>query len=248
MTEGRSYRSQIGVRTKCVSTVWSGIISAQVRCRPHHPWGVFKWTLQRFLADTAVTDSHLLAACRSLQPKRRMERNFSPVRLFSKVLLTVLLTACAAFLEPFDLLYENAVQAFYNNDYDNVVRYMEGALSSHREVQSTRIRCRLRCQDQHQLGEIFSESRFFDAVIRRAACMNACVEKKLGSQSVHKVSEDVVQDFNRRIPYNYLQLAYQKVRGKGCAGDGLYTAGQQVNYACNKTKVSSSLQTLLGVE
>lgn len=142
-----------------------------------------------------------------------MEGNFSPARLFSKVLLTALLTTCVAFLEPFDLLYENAVQAFHNSDYDNVVRFMEGALRSHREVRSTRVRCRLRCQDQHQLGHIFSESRFFDAVIRRAACMDACVEKKLGSQSVHKVSEDVVQDFNRRIPYNYLQLAYQKVRG-----------------------------------
>lgn len=140
------------------------------------------------------------------------------------------MTTCAAFLEPFDLLYENAVQAFYNSDYDNVVRYMEGALSSHREVRRTRIRCRLRCQDQHQLGQIFSESRFFDAVIRRAACMNACVEEKLGSQSVHKVSEDVVQDFNRRIPYNYLQLAYQKVRGKGQS-----SAGQQVNCARNET-------------
>lgn len=150
-----------------------------------------------------------------------MEGNFSPARLFSKVLLTALLTTCVAFLEPFDLLYENAVQAFYDSDYDNVVRFMEGALRSHREVRSTRIRCRLRCQDQHQLGQIFSESRFFDAVIRRAACMDACVEKKLGSQSVHKVSEDVVQDFNRRIPYNYLQLAYQKVRrrGGGAAGE-----------------------------
>lgn len=163
-----------------------------------------------------MTDGHPLAAGRSPQPKRRMERTFSPARLLSKVLLTVLLATCAAFLEPFDLLYENAVQAFYNSDYDNVVRYMEGAISSHRELRRTRIRCRLRCQDQHQLGEVFSESRFFDAVIRRAACMNACVEKELGSQSVHKVSEDVVQDFNRRIPYNYLQLAYQKVRERVC--------------------------------
>lgn len=147
-----------------------------------------------------------------------MEGNLSPARLFSKVLLTALLTTCVALLEPFDLLYEDAVQAFYSSDYDNVVRHMEAALRSRREVRSTRIRCRLRCQDQHPLGHVFSESRFFDAVVRRAACMNACVEKKLGSQSVHRVSEDVVQDFNRRIPYNYLQLAYQKVRGAGAGG------------------------------
>lgn len=145
-----------------------------------------------------------------------MEGPSSPARLLSKVLLTALLTTCVAFLEPFDLLYESAVQAFYDSDYDRVVLLMEAALHSHREVRSTRVRCRLGCQDQHRLGHVFSEAPFFDAVIRRAACMDACVEEKLGSQSVHKVSEDVVQDFNRRIPYNYLQLAYQKVRmGRG---------------------------------
>ncbi|KAG7261632.1 hypothetical protein CRUP_038354 [Coryphaenoides rupestris] len=42
--------------------------------------------------------------------------------------------------------------------------------------------------------------------------MNACIEDQIGTQSMHKVSEDVIQDFNRRIPYNYLQLAYQKLK------------------------------------
>lgn len=92
---------------------------------------------------------------------------------------------------------------------------MEGALSSHRQVRATRVRCRLRCQDQHPLDESFSDLRFFDSVLRRAACMNKCIEEKVGTQSLHKVSEDVVQDFNRRIPYNYLQQAYQKVRRGG---------------------------------
>lgn len=150
-----------------------------------------------------------------------MDRNFSPAAVFSKVLLTVLLSTSTASLEPFDLLYDNAVQAFYRNDYDSVVRYMEGALSSYKEVRRTRVRCRLKCQDQHQFDDTFSELRFSDVVLRRAACMNTCIEEKLGSQSVHKVSEDVVQDFHRRIPYNYLQLAYQKVGGwEGWMGGG----------------------------
>lgn len=146
-----------------------------------------------------------------------MESHFLPAAIFLKVLLTVVLSTSAAFLEPFDLLYDNAVQAFYKSDYSSVVRHMEGALSSYREVRRTRVRCRLGCQDQHQFDETFSDLRFADVVLRRAACMNACIEEKLGSQSVHKVSEDVVQDFHRRIPYNYLQLAYQKVGGRGPA-------------------------------
>lgn len=128
------------------------------------------------------------------------------------LLFSDLLLCSAAFLEPVDLLYDSAVQAFYGSDYESVVRYMEGALSSHRGVRRTRIRCRLRCQDQHPFHKTFSDLRFFDVVLRRTVCMNACIEAKLGTQSVHKVSDEVIQDFNRRIPYNYLQLAYQKVR------------------------------------
>uniref|UniRef100_A0A4W6FGU2 procollagen-proline 3-dioxygenase n=1 Tax=Lates calcarifer TaxID=8187 RepID=A0A4W6FGU2_LATCA len=145
--------------------------------------------------------------------------------LFTSVvlLLTVALSSSAAFLEPYDLLYDNAVQAFYSSDYENVVRYMEGALSSCREVRRTKVRCRLRCQDQHPFDDTFSDLRFFDVVLRRAGCMNKCIEEKLGTQSVHKVSEDVVQDFNRRIPYNYLQLAYKKLKQPDKAAAAAHT-------------------------
>uniref|UniRef100_A0A3Q3XN51 procollagen-proline 3-dioxygenase n=1 Tax=Mola mola TaxID=94237 RepID=A0A3Q3XN51_MOLML len=152
-----------------------------------------------------------------------MERNFSPAALFTTVLLTVALSTSAAFLEPFDLLYDSGVRAFYNSDYDSVVRDMEGALSSYKEVRRIRVRCRLRCQDQHQFDESFSDLRFFEVVLRRAACMDACIEEKLGSQSLHKVSEDVVQDFLRRIPYNYLQLAYQKLKQPDKAAAAAHT-------------------------
>lgn len=155
----------------------------------------------------------MLSACSSSQPEeKRMDENLFPTLIFLPVLLSAVLPSSAGVLEPYDLLYDNAVEAFYSADYESVVRYMEGALSSHRQVRATRVRCRLRCQDQHPLDESFSDLRFFDSVLRRAACMNKCIEEKVGTQSLHKVSEDVVQDFNRRIPYNYLQQAYQKVR------------------------------------
>lgn len=149
-----------------------------------------------------------------------MDRNFWPAAAAAAAALSVLLLTTVApssgadsFLEPYDLLYNSGVQAFYSGEYTDVVRYMEAALSSQAEVRSTRVRCRLRCQDQHPFDDTFSELRFFDVVLHRAACMNRCIEDKLGAQSLHKVSEDVAQDFHRRIPYNYLQLAYQKVGG-----------------------------------
>uniref|UniRef100_A0A3P8S742 procollagen-proline 3-dioxygenase n=1 Tax=Amphiprion percula TaxID=161767 RepID=A0A3P8S742_AMPPE len=152
-----------------------------------------------------------------------MDGNSPPAAVWCVVLLCAALSSSAAFLEPYDLLYDTAVRAFYSSDYGGVVRSMEAALSSHREVRRTKVRCRLRCQDQHPFEETFSDLRFFDAVLRRAACMDKCIEEKLGAQSVHKVSEDVVQDFNRRIPYNYLQLAYQKLNQPDKAAAAAHT-------------------------
>uniref|UniRef100_A0A3Q0S6S4 procollagen-proline 3-dioxygenase n=1 Tax=Amphilophus citrinellus TaxID=61819 RepID=A0A3Q0S6S4_AMPCI len=152
-----------------------------------------------------------------------MDGNLLLAVIFLPVLLTAVLPSSAGVLEPHDLLYDNAVQAFYNADYEDVVRYMEGALNSHKQVRATRVRCRLKCQDQHPFDETFSDLRFFHSVLQRAACMNKCIEEKLGTQSVHKVSEDVVQDFNRRIPYNYLQQAYQKLKQPGKAAEAAHT-------------------------
>lgn len=132
--------------------------------------------------------------------------------ILSIVLQTLLLSSSCGSLEPYDLLYNNAVDAFYRSDYKDVVRYMEGALSSYAVVRQTKVRCRLRCQDQHPFDSVTMDLQFFDVVLRRSNCQNECVEEKVGTQSMHKVSEDVNQDFQRRIPYNYLQLAYQKVK------------------------------------
>ncbi|XP_061832154.2 prolyl 3-hydroxylase 2 [Nerophis lumbriciformis] len=150
-----------------------------------------------------------------------MAANFRLV--LSALLLAVFPPSSPAALEPSDLLYESAVRAFYGGDYGGVVRFMEAALGSHAEVRRAKVRCRLRCQDQHRFRDDFTELGFFDVVLRRAACMDACVEEAVGVQSVHRVSEDVVQDFNRRIPYNYLQLAYLKLKQPDKAAAAAHT-------------------------
>uniref|UniRef100_A0A8C1RF14 procollagen-proline 3-dioxygenase n=1 Tax=Cyprinus carpio TaxID=7962 RepID=A0A8C1RF14_CYPCA len=126
-----------------------------------------------------------------------------------KQLILALLLSSAS-LEPFDLLYDNGVEAFYKGDYDSVVRYMESALKSFSEVRQTRIRCRLKCSDQHRFDSFLTD-KIFELILYRGHCLNQCIEGKIGAQSMHKISEDIIQEFNRRIPYNYLQLAYRKL-------------------------------------
>lgn len=129
-------------------------------------------------------------------------------------LTLILLLQSGATLEPYDLLYSGGVEALQRGDYAGVVRDMEQALESFAQMRHTRIRCGLQCAGQHQLDapHTDTELQMFGAILRRAACLNDCIERILGAPSVHKVSSDVEQDFKRRIPYHYLQLGYLKVK------------------------------------
>ncbi|XP_066503478.1 prolyl 3-hydroxylase 2 [Hoplias malabaricus] len=148
-----------------------------------------------------------------------MEVNVLP-QLVAAFLL-ILRATCS--LEPYDLLYDNGVEAFSKGDYAGVVRYMEKALQTFSKVRETKIRCRLTCEEQHRIDGSANTELFFDSVLHRAVCLNHCIESQIGSQSVHKVSEDVIQDFHRRIPYNYLQLAYRKLNQLDKAATAAHT-------------------------
>ncbi|KAL1251209.1 hypothetical protein QQF64_019005, partial [Cirrhinus molitorella] len=174
-----------------------------------YKWRTLKTTVNmpRLTGTVLICNSTRIVVRTITQQLQKMDVNCKIYGFLTYILQTLLLSS--ATLEPFDLLYDNGVEAFYKGDYDNVVRYMEDALKSFSEVRQTRIRCRLKCGDQHRFDSFLTD-KVFEVILYRGHCLNQCIEGAIGPQSVHKVSEDVIQDFNRRIPYNYLQLAYRK--------------------------------------
>lgn len=119
-------------------------------------------------------------------------------------------------LQPYDLLYASGVAAYYSGDYELAVRDLEGALRSHRRLRQVRARCARHCAARRPLAPPGAgpgaELPFFRAVLERARCYRSCESQRLGGPaSRHQVSEDVRSDFQRRVPYNYLQRAYIKV-------------------------------------
>lgn len=122
-------------------------------------------------------------------------------------------------LQPFDVLYASGVAAYYGGDYERAVRDLEAALRSHRRLRETRVRCARHCAARRPLAPPGgagpgSELPFFRALLERARCQRSCWSQRLGGpESLYRASEDVRSDFQRRVPYNYLQRAYLKVRG-----------------------------------
>ncbi|GCC27992.1 hypothetical protein chiPu_0006418 [Chiloscyllium punctatum] len=129
------------------------------------------------------------------------------------IILSLCSIQCEEVLKPFDLLYEEGIQAYYRNDWEGVVHYMEEATRSYAQHKSIKVQCRLQCEKQHEFQEAAEPNLIFFAVIlRRAHCIQECESRRMGPPSMYRVSEEVAREFQKRIVYNYLQLAYYKLK------------------------------------
>lgn len=130
-------------------------------------------------------------------------------------------------LEPFDALYASGVEAYYGGDFAGAARCLERALRSRRELRAARLRCRRLCRAQVRLAALGpgagGDLPFFGSVLRRADCVRRCEEPRLGAVSRHRAAEEVRADFQRRVPYSYLQRAYIQV-GTARPGPALLAA------------------------
>ncbi|XP_075058400.1 prolyl 3-hydroxylase 2 [Mixophyes fleayi] len=140
-------------------------------------------------------------------------------------LLLSLLQSVVQSLEPYDMLYENGIEAYYRNDYQKVVYYMEMAISSFTQLRQTKIRCRVDCKQRYPLKLTQSnwDLSLASVMLSRSACVKQCEESSLGEVSRHRVSEDIKSEFHRRIPYNFLQRAYFKLNQLDKAADAAHT-------------------------
>ncbi|CAL8254476.1 prolyl 3-hydroxylase 1 [Gadus morhua] len=126
--------------------------------------------------------------------------------------------------EPYDFLFDTAVDAYYKNDWISVILNMEKALRNNAAVRKAKVQCRISCANQTTFGEptaglgdptpgaeSVEDLVFFQKILKRADCVNSCETEKLGPATLHKIGDDVKLEFKKRTPYNYLQVAYFKI-------------------------------------
>ncbi|XP_041061670.1 prolyl 3-hydroxylase 1 isoform X1 [Carcharodon carcharias] len=121
-------------------------------------------------------------------------------------------------LESYDRLFSAAVEAYYRNDWQGVIINMERALKNQMALRRTKIHCWTHCNNKTRFAisssgqEFFFDTNFFNTVLRKADCLKECEEDKLGPYSMHQISEELLIEFQKRTPYNYLQMAYFKIK------------------------------------
>ncbi|XP_078060394.1 prolyl 3-hydroxylase 2 [Mustelus asterias] len=145
------------------------------------------------------------------------------------LLLTLWVCSCCCsdggeMFKPFDLLYEEGIQAYYRNDWHSVIHYMEEATRSYRQQRKFQLGCRLQCERQHEFQEGAEPvSSSFSVILKRAHCIQQCESRRMAPASLYRVSEDISQQFHRRTVYNYLQLAYYKLNELNKAAEAAHT-------------------------
>uniref|UniRef100_A0A8C6XYW7 procollagen-proline 3-dioxygenase n=1 Tax=Naja naja TaxID=35670 RepID=A0A8C6XYW7_NAJNA len=120
-------------------------------------------------------------------------------------------------IAPFDSLYADGVRAYFAQDWPRASELLQRSLHSYSQLQEARRKCRGGCQREACFGSQSPlqpwETSFFDRVLQRAECLEECLGRRLGGQpSRYRASRVIQQDFEEREPYNYLQIAFFKLK------------------------------------
>uniref|UniRef100_A0A8C3Y3U7 procollagen-proline 3-dioxygenase n=1 Tax=Catharus ustulatus TaxID=91951 RepID=A0A8C3Y3U7_CATUS len=134
--------------------------------------------------------------------------------------LTFLLAAATAAtspgrLVPFDLLYADGVRAYLARDWARAAELLQRALHSYAGLRAARRACRTACARQEPFpgGPGRWEAALLGPVLQRAGCLQRCLGRRLRpAPSAHRASCAVRRDFERREPYNYLQVAFFQLK------------------------------------
>lgn len=128
-------------------------------------------------------------------------------------------------VEAADTLFAAGAAAYARGDWAAVILHMERALRARAALRARLRHCRLRCANAAAAAwpepaaaepAALRDLGFFGALLRRAACLRACGP---AAPSRLLLAEELELEFRKRSPYNYLQVAYFKVRGwrgEGC--------------------------------
>ncbi|NXL30668.1 P3H3 hydroxylase, partial [Glaucidium brasilianum] len=138
-------------------------------------------------------------------------------------LLCLLLSAAAAAtspgrLVPYDLLYADGVRAYFARDWGRAAELLQRALHSYAGLRAARRGCRSACRREAAFlggppGAGPWEAALFGRVLQRADCLQHCLGLRLGAApSAHRASRAIRHDFERREPYNYLQVAFFQLK------------------------------------
>lgn len=129
----------------------------------------------------------------------------------------------------YDELYEQAVGAYLENNYEQCVWKMRAAMSAEKAYRSKLAECRREChQASHRSSLIVSNDKaedlkFYERAILNTLCLMKCKQERVNTRPDFAAPKKIDDDFEARNTYDYLQLCYYKVNDPQSAASCAYT-------------------------
>ena len=115
----------------------------------------------------------------------------------------------------FEEMYPSGVDAYNEGKWFECTNILNTAIEDYKFYRHTISSCRSSCRTVTKSEEI--ESRIaqllvFEKLIESSSCQRRCRKLGFGERPDIRPDVDLILLFEKRIPYNYLQFCYYKVR------------------------------------
>ncbi|GCC39825.1 hypothetical protein chiPu_0023571, partial [Chiloscyllium punctatum] len=118
-------------------------------------------------------------------------------------------------LLPLEPSYRYSLEQSAAGNWRESIRYLELSLRLHRLLRDSQLHCQRNCSLAPAAGLTlghgsFSELRAFAQILQRAVCIKKC-KRSLAVFKLPPPGKDTLEQFEKRLPYRYLENAYFQV-------------------------------------
>lgn len=119
---------------------------------------------------------------------------------------------------PLDTAYGHALEQYGAQNWAESIKYLELSLRLHRLLRDSEAFCGRNCSSVSRDNDTLSADsslRLMRHILLRAACLKKC-KADFSVFSVSYPRRDVLETFEQRVPYRYIQYAHYQVRLNEC--------------------------------
>jgi len=130
-------------------------------------------------------------------------------------------------VENFEILYKQGQEAYLENDFKLCVVKMEAALIDYKHYTKVISTCKLECHQKTQSKQTvvkhILEMMPFEKLIQETLCLMKCKEHHFSRNREEYASAATRSDFEKKKPYDYLQICYYQTGQHQKAANAAYT-------------------------
>lgn len=117
---------------------------------------------------------------------------------------------------PLESAYGYALEQYGAQNWKESIKFLELSLRLHRLLRDSEAFCSRNCSSVSRDNDsLFADSslRVVRHILLRAACLKKC-KAEFPVFNLSHPRRDLLEDFDKRIPYRYIQYAYYQVSAK----------------------------------